>query len=266
MADIPLNLNVELLHEELREAMLACPINPDGSLGIDPKYPTNEPGIFGYYQCTKYWSTPYPGQSGRCRHKAMSGREICEVHGGYNAVGALNRNYRDGRYSRFMPGALLERYEAAQSDTELLALRDEIALIDARTQELLARVDSGESESTFKQLQKSLKDFKDARQSGSSARMQLSWDSMEKLIEQGQSDYEAWKEIKANIALRQNLVESERARLVDMQQMITAEMALGLIGQIELLIKEHVHDGGAINRISAGLVRLTATRPSVKIR
>ena len=55
---------------------------------------------------------------------------------------------------------------------------------------------------------------------------------------------------------RRKLVESERRRLVDRQQVLTVERALVLIGAIAGIIKAHVKDRATLAAISADLERL----------
>ena len=55
---------------------------------------------------------------------------------------------------------------------------------------------------------------------------------------------------------RRKLVESERRRLVELQQTITVERALVLVGAIAGIIKAHVKDRAMLAAISADLERL----------
>lgn len=82
----------------------------------------------------------------RCKAKAMTGRDLCYHHGGMSLVGPANPAYRDGRYSRYMPKRLLEQYERAAGDGDLLVMRDDVAIVDTRLAELLSKLDSGETD------------------------------------------------------------------------------------------------------------------------
>lgn len=61
----------------------------------------------------------------------------CRIHGGATPSGIALPQFRTGRYSKALPGGLRERYEQALGDEELLSLRDEVALLDARIAETL---------------------------------------------------------------------------------------------------------------------------------
>jgi len=62
------------------------------------------------------------------------------------------------------------------------------------------------------------------------------------IIKAGDHDYYIWHEIEAALEQRRKLTESERKRLVDMQQMITSERAVLLIARIADIIRTHVQD------------------------
>ena len=88
----------------------------------------------------------------RCKRGAMAGRSVCYNHGGASPVGAASPQFKNGRYSKFLPERLRDRYQEAQRDPEILVLRDEVALADARLADLLTRVDAGESGALWKEV------------------------------------------------------------------------------------------------------------------
>src|SRR3954469_9482211 len=77
----------------------------------------------------------------QCRRWAVNGKRVCTVHGGLTPSGHASPHFKSGRYSRYLPSRLSERYHEAQADQRLLELREEIALIDARLCDLLATED-----------------------------------------------------------------------------------------------------------------------------
>jgi hypothetical protein len=92
-----------------------------------------------------------PMQSNACGANTRAGRPCptpgmrngrCRMHGSCTPVGSASGAFKTGRYSKYMPKRLLERYEEAMGDPNLLALADEIALVDARAQELVEQLDA----------------------------------------------------------------------------------------------------------------------------
>src|SRR5579871_5515650 len=79
---------------------------------------------------------------GSCRQWAMpNGR--CRMHGGKTPRGPALPQYKHGRYSKVLPADLAARYAEARTDQELVAFRDDIALVDARLADVLARLGQG---------------------------------------------------------------------------------------------------------------------------
>lgn len=75
----------------------------------------------------------------RCKRHAKPGRTVCKIHGGDTPVGLAAPNFKTGRYSKYLPTGLAERYIVARTDPELLSLRDEIGLVDTRISEVLTQ-------------------------------------------------------------------------------------------------------------------------------
>lgn len=201
----------------------------------------------------------------QCKRGAMAGRSVCYNHGGATPVGAASPQFKDGRYSKYLPERLRERYQEAQRDPEILVLRDEVALADARLADLLTRVDAGESGSLWKEL-KGLVDLLGTGVEMADldvARAALA--GLAAVVRKGATDALAWQEIQSVVMLREHLVRSERQRLVQMQQMLSVEQAMTLIAALTESVRRHVSDAGALRAISADFVRLTAiaTRPGV---
>ena len=176
-----------------------------------------------------------------CRMSAMpNGR--CRLHGGKSLAGMASPTFRSGKYSRYLPARMAARYEEAVSDPALLELRGDIALTDARLADLLGRVDSGESGALWARLMQARLDLLAYRRAGDTVKTAEALNVLLDLVGQGHADYRAWAEIGGVIEQRRKLVESERKRLVEMQQTLTVERAMLLIGAISGVIKAHVHD------------------------
>lgn len=180
----------------------------------------------------------------------------CRFHGGIRPVGPANPAYKHGRYSKHMPGRLLERYAQAASDPDLLALREDIALIDARLGDLLERVDSGESGEAWTKAREALESFQAGQQANDVPQMKAAIADLTKIIKRGQADYAAWREVGTAIDRRERLVRSERKRLVEMQQVLTLQEGMMLFQRIGELIETHVTDRPAKAAILSGMAAL----------
>lgn len=139
------------------------------------------------------------------------------MHGGNIPTGPALPQFKTGRYSKHLPARLADRYHEALADSELLAVRDDVALLDSHLAELLDRLHTDDAMASVG-----------------------TWGTVRDLLEQ-----------------RRKLVETEQRRLVTMQQMITAEQAVALLGAVAGVIQRHVTDRAILGAISADLAALT---------
>lgn len=190
-----------------------------------------------------------------CQRKPMANGR-CYMHGGKSPAGIAASRFQTGKYSKFIPARLTARYGEALADTALLELREEVALLDARLSDVLGRVDTGESGALWTEAKRALLTYKQVRRDELKAAVALM--DLEDAITAGVADYAAWGEIATIIEQRRRLVESERKRLVEMQQMITTEQAMALLAMVVDTVRRHVPDRAALAAISAELVQITA--------
>jgi hypothetical protein len=196
-----------------------------------------------------------------CGEQPMRGRDVCYHHGAMTPRGIASPHTITGRYSKHLPTRMAARYQEAQADPELLVLRDEIALLDSRLADVLARVDSGESGALWKQLSSSWSVFVKARASGKVDEMRDALATHESLIDRGLADYAAWAEIGQLLDRRARFVESERRRYVEMQQMVSVEQAMLFLGAVTDAIRRHVTDRPTLAALGRELELLADAQP-----
>lgn len=196
----------------------------------------------------------------RCKARAVLGRTVCYHHGGATPRGFDLPQTKIGRYSRDLPARLSSRYQEALSDPDLLAMREEVALVDARLGDLLKRVDSGESGLVWDLLQKVYHEFVEVRGLGNEGAREAAakLTEMARLIQRGTADRVAWGEIGDLLEQRRKLVESERKRLLDLQLVITADKAMLLMAAVVDVIRRNVTDKHILAAISADITKLVS--------
>ena len=202
----------------------------------------------------------------QCKNEAGPGRQDCHIHGGKTPRGLASPYIKTGRYSRDLPTRMASRYQEAQQDPELLALRDEIALLDSRLADVLSRVDTGESGALWAELQKSWDAYTKAQYSAKpiaekTADMRAALDTHEALLKRGRADYQAWAEIGSLLDRRARFVESERRRYVEMQQLVGLEQVMLFLGAVSDAIRRHVSDRTTLAALGRGLERLADVQP-----
>jgi len=178
------------------------------------------------------------------------------AHRGKAPRGLANPHTTHGRYSKDLPTRLAARYQEARADAALLGLRDEVGLIDARLSDVLGRVDTGESGRLWRQLGAAWAHLQECR--SDPAALAAALNVVGDLITAGDADWAAWQDVRKLIQERKALVDSERKRLVEMQQMITAEQAMLLITALDAAVKRHIQDRDTLAAISAEIKRIAA--------
>lgn len=178
------------------------------------------------------------------------------MHGGKTLSGIASPTWVHGRTSKYLPARMREAYQASMEDKELLALRHELSVTDARIADLYQRVDTGESGKLWLRSREVLQNLRKALATQDPKKTTESIIELDELIRHGASDYSAWDEIHTLFELRRRLVETERRRLVDMQNMITAEQAAAYLRALTLAVRENVTDINILNRIQTAFNRI----------
>jgi hypothetical protein len=199
---------------------------------------------------TKHDGTP-------CERSPIRGRTRCRLHGGKTLVGTACAHYRSGRYSEYVPEQLRAHYERAEADAELLSLRGEVALTDARLTELLSRVQTGESGALWADLKKAYREFQAAKHGKDVTRMQIALMRVEYLIDGAVQDHDAWTEIGDLIEQRRKLTESEFKRMVALGEMMTKAEALALVHRLIDILTVHIPDKKILSAIIVDMQQFT---------
>ncbi len=178
---------------------------------------------------------------GRCHGKPMdNGR--CRMHGGPTPIGLASPHIRHGRYSRSLPERLAASFEEAIADPEILNLQSEIGLVNARLQELLERLSTGESGALWRAVQVAYQRIRTAREADDPAEMTKALNTLGELIEVGMNDQAIWSEVHGTLEARRKLVETEQKRLVAMKNIVTAEQAMSLVTATVGILRKYVTD------------------------
>jgi len=134
----------------------------------------------------------------RCRKHSSKGLNVCSMHGGKSLRGVDSPRFKTGRHSRYLPANMVEKYEQALADEELMRLNDEIALVDALLQ-----------------------------------------NQLEYLNQEGEEPV-AWAQVMGLVEQRRKLVDTERKRLLDEDQVITIERLMILVAAVADIVQRNV--------------------------
>jgi len=214
-------------------------------------------------RCTKHRTN---GE--KCIAVAVKGKDCCVTHGGKTPSGIASPHFKDGRYCKSLPARLAETFASDFNDPNHLVNTSEIALYSSRIDDLIKRVDTGESGEIWKSLratyavaEKALNDwnrFKGTKR-GEDGEYEFfqAHETMGHLIREGVEDYAAWDEVEKAVEARRRLAETEMKRLEKAGQYITAEKAMNLMAAILGLVKANVSDRQALQKIQKGIDELS---------
>jgi hypothetical protein len=204
----------------------------------------------------KEYACPQCGTDRRCREPVKVAGKRCYYHGGASPVGIASPNWRNGRHSLYMPARLSQRYLQAVGDPELLAVRDDIALVDSRVSDLLERIEKGEAGKLWTEAQEEYKAFRQAsaRADPQDTREHLA--KLDAILGRGVAEFAAWDELGRWLEQRRRLVETEMRRLQKLQQFLTAEQAQMLVVAVGEVVKRHVKNPDTLQAVARDLAGL----------
>lgn len=188
----------------------------------------------------------------RCRQHPKPGFTVCHYHGGGTPVGIATPQFKNGAQSRHhpLPARMRETYEAGLKDQNLVELRADLALLDARMADVLKRVDTGESGAIWQALKEAQAEADEANRAEDHIALGAALRSIRELIVRGHGDWAAWGEVRSILEQRRKLSESERKREVEAKQVISSERAMALITAVIDSVERNVTDRKVLTRIS----------------
>jgi hypothetical protein len=203
----------------------------------------------------KPWMCGARRRDGRpCRKPGLRPSGRCRLHGGATPRGARSPHFKHGRYSRCVPAALAGRLAAARADPGLVSIRDGVALLRLRLDDLLGRLRGGSGGGPWAAARAAFRRLARALAAGRPAAGPLA--ALGALLEAGAGDDAVWKEI-LDVAERKSLVaQREWRRLRDLRMVMPADQAMTFVAAVVDAVRRHVPDPDARGRIMDDLDRL----------
>jgi hypothetical protein len=131
-----------------------------------------------------------------------------------------------------------------------MEFREDIALLHARLCELLA---TGESQSLWDNVQQAVANLKSAFADQSPTAIRSAMGELDDLVKRGVTDSMRWQEVYGLTEQVGKTKEREHKRLVAMQQMISSEQLLAVLGQIALAAKQTISNSHDLQQFSKAL-------------
>lgn len=186
-----------------------------------------------------------PGDPPRyCTKAPVTGRKRCKLHGGKSLRGVEAPGFKHGRHSAYIPQRYLAVVEASLADPDLMSVRQDFALAEARTAELLQGIEQGSSlegarasfdtwSAVVSLLPKELRDH---------PAIATHREALRGALTAAKSEQTAWREIRNNQRVRARLVEVERRRQEQLGNMMPSEQVLTLMARLAVIVQRYVED------------------------
>jgi hypothetical protein len=188
---------------------------------------------------------------GPCQSTVLYANGCCRVHGGPSPSGPAHWHFATGYRSRSLPLRLAAAYADAVGDPQIIGLRHEMALVDVRLGERLARLDTGESSGRWITARAAFLAFQVASQGRDAHGMVDPLMRLDALRPAGADEAGTWGEIYQAVPLRKRLVDSESHRLKNMGQMLSTERVMSFVAAAVAPIREVVKDPAQLATIAA---------------
>jgi hypothetical protein len=186
-----------------------------------------------------------PSQNGRCR-----------LHGGASLAGIASPRFKHGKFSKYVPEHLAKRQAGLEENEILNQHRQNIALVNARMEDLLRGLDVGEFITDFNKLRRKLASLENALINENIEKAKLDLIECKAIVGAGKTETETWREIVALVEQSRRLVESEAKQYKTFSQILTVEQANVFVSRLAMAVKKHVRDEDTMRAISEELVKL----------
>jgi hypothetical protein len=176
-----------------------------------------------------------------CKKFPVPGRNRCYLHNGNAASGAAIGTFKHGRYSKVLPQRLLQKYETARKDPELLSHQAELRLIDAHLGELLEKIKDCNGPDVVRRAREVWKDLQAAKANHDNEGTAEAFDTLGEVLASKEGNTIGWSEVREVVDLRRKILETETRRLKDSEATLTLEQSLTMIGFLNDAIRKAVN-------------------------
>lgn len=192
----------------------------------------------------------------RCQAPAVRGRRFCRVHGGMHKAGPASPQYKHGRYSSIVPERMQDDVLRLLQDANLLELNEELALLKARTRDVLTRVELGESGKTWKALRAQVRLHDKAMRAGDAEEQAEALYEIRKLVLDGSHDWDTWEDVRSVVRDVTKVAESQRRRVLEQHHMITIDAAYAMLDSLVDAVRRSVTDEHTRDLVAAEFARI----------
>lgn len=175
-----------------------------------------------------------------CGAPAVTGMNVCYKHGGAEGSG---RPCSTARYTTRLPARLQERYEAFVGRPDYVALKEQIALLETRIEDLKERLcvlDSPDSRAYALTVIEEL--IADAQEAVDWPKFESTLQELHEFLCEKKREDEVWKNIEITSENLRRLKETEVKRMVAANQVLTVTESYNLILRVAMLFEDYIED------------------------
>lgn len=180
----------------------------------------------------------------------------CYHHGGASLKGIAHPQFKDGRYSRYMPPKLAEAFTRALDDPDLLSLNTDIATVESLINEVMQDLQGGDLASLFGQVGQLWGRLWPAVQREDREAVARIREQLDGLIREGASKSATLMKFLDLTEQKRKLSETEAKRREKMQEMVEAERVARDYRALVLAVKAVVDEPDKLVRIQAEFGRI----------
>lgn len=147
-----------------------------------------------------------------------------------------------GRWGKYVPKRMLQGYLESQEDPELLNLRSDIALLDTRIKELSSGIPEQEPTPVLEKMADSIYLAMSAIKADEPNKAMAPLNKAVSMVNSRLTDKYVWQEITELIEQRRKLADTERRRLIDLQQTMTKEQAIAFAAALVTILNDTVRE------------------------
>lgn len=192
----------------------------------------------------------------QCNRRAVEGKRVCTVHGGLTPGGLASVHFKTGRYSKYIPARLSEKYQAAIADPDMLSLNEDVALLRSFVFKHLSDIAGSDTHPAWIEAKKAFAEMDTASQAGELEKFIAAKARLGDIIEPHYRAAISEGQVVKYVDQLGKLADKERRLLIDRQQTITIERMMLMITAIASIVRENVSDRQQLNAIQNGIQRL----------
>ena len=194
-----------------------------------------------------------------CTQHPLKDRERCKFHGGRSPRGVESPHYRGKGWSRDLPTRLSDRVRAGVENPDLISMREELALVDARMGELLERLTTGESGDAWLEVTRiaaRIRKVVDDQPGNWFDEIDQALGELAACVEAASSDTQVWQDLHQVLEQRRRIADTERKREEFEAESVTRNQWATFITSVQTAILEEVQDHGSRARLAAKIATL----------